>query len=157
MVMAEQAKIDELKREELKRKAEEELKKIRENCQKWGVSFEIRNLREYLAQAGLSLADIDTSEEELQSCFKVGHTNAAKTWLKMARERCQSQDVSTEVGHIRSLVAEANVTLADVGTNEDELESLLAAYKPIKGWWRRIFQRGTDRKGSSCCSLHPKA
>jgi hypothetical protein len=43
---------------------------MRENYQKWGVSIEIRSIREYIAQAGLSLADIGTSEEELQNCFR---------------------------------------------------------------------------------------
>jgi len=156
-VTMEQTITDELKRAELKKKTEEELRKMRENCQKWGVSIEIRNIREYIAQGGLSLADIGTSEEELQNCFKAGHINAAKTWLKMAKERCESQDVSTEIGHIRSLIAEANVILADVGTSEEELEKLLAAYKPIKGWWRRLFPgRNGKYQGSGCCSLHPK-
>jgi len=153
----EQTITDELKRAELKKKAEEELRKMRENCQKWGVSIEIRSIGEYVTQAGLSLADIGTSEEELQNCFKTGHINAAKTWLNMARERCESQDVSTEIGHIRSLIAEAKVTLADVGTSEEELEKLLAAYKPIKGWWRRLFvRRNGKQQESGCCSLHPK-
>jgi hypothetical protein len=156
-VITEQAKTDELKRDEFKRKAEEELRKTRENCQKYGVSFEIKNIREYVAQAGLSLADIGTSEEELQNCFKAGHINVAKTWLNMAKERCESQDVSTEIGHIRNLIAEANVTLADMDTSEEELERLLAAYKPITGWWRRLFPgRNGKYQGSGCCSLHPK-
>jgi hypothetical protein len=127
-------------RVELKTKAEQELQKMRENCQKWGVSLEIKNIRDYMAQASLSLADVGTSEEELQSCFKTGHINAAKTWLKMARERSASADVSTEVGHIRSLVGEANVSYADVGTSEGELNELLAAYKPAQGWLRRLLR-----------------
>jgi hypothetical protein len=96
------------------------------------VSLEIKNIREYVTQAGLSLADIGTSEEELQNCFKTGHINAAKSWLKMARERCESQDVSAEIGHIQNLVAEANSTLADVGTFREELQRLLKAYKPAR-------------------------
>jgi len=121
-------------------KAEEELRKIRENSQKWGVNLEIGRLREYVEKAGISLADIGTSEEELQTCARNGLLNAARTWLKMARERCTNQDVSTEVGYIRSLVEEANATLADVGTSEEELKQLLAAYKPRRGFfrfWRR--------------------
>lgn len=131
---------------DLRTKAEEELRKMRENCQKWGVNLEIKNIREYVAQAGLNLADTGTSEEELQNCFKTGHVNAAKTWLRMARERCESQDVSTEVGHIHNLVTEANATLAEVGTSEDELKNLLAAYKPARSWFRRLFKRTGRQK-----------
>ena len=126
--------------EDLRAKAKEELRKMRENCKKWGVSWEIENMREYVAQAGLSLADIGTSEENLQNCFKTGHINAAKTWLKMAGERCESQDVSAEIGHIRNLVAEADATLADVGTSEEELKRLLAGYKLQRSWFRRLFR-----------------
>ncbi|HIE17851.1 MAG TPA: hypothetical protein EYP71_06605 [Dehalococcoidia bacterium] len=127
--------------EELIAKAKEELQKMRENRQRWGVSFEIKNIQEYLSQAGVGLDAIGTSEEELQESFKMGHTNAAKTWLQMARERCRTQDVSTEVGYIRSLVAEANITLDAIGTSEEELNKLLAAYKPARNWLAKLFRR----------------
>jgi len=82
----------------------------------------------------------------LQSCFKTGHINAAKTWLRIAREHCETQDVSTEIGHIRSLVTEAGVTLADVGTSEEEISKLLAASKlSRKSWVPRLFRRGNPR------------
>lgn len=147
--------IDDIKKEELKSKAQAELQKMRENCRNWGVSIEIRNVREYISRANISLADIGTSEEELQNCFKTGHINAAKTWLKTARERCNSQDVGAEVGHIRSLANEAKFVLDEIGTSEEELERLLAAYKPVKSWWRRLFNRDGKGQGSACCSLHP--
>jgi len=46
-----------------KAKAEEKLQKMREESKKWGVSHEIQAIREYVAQAGISLADIGTSED----------------------------------------------------------------------------------------------
>lgn len=126
----------------LKAKAEQELQKMRENYTRWGVSQEIENIRRYVAQAGLTLADIGTSEEELQNCFKTGHINAAKTWLRMARERCETEDVSAEITHIRNLVAEAGVTLADVGTSEEELNKLLLVFRSKhQKWYHRLFRR----------------
>jgi hypothetical protein len=133
--------------EDFRAKAVEELKKMRENCLKWGVTLEIKNLREYVEKAGISLADIGTSEEEIQGCFKTGHINAAKKWLEMAKEHCESQSVDTEIGHIRNLVAEANATLAEVGTSEEELRKLLAAYKPARSWLQRLFRREAKQKG----------
>jgi len=127
---------------DLKAKAAEELRKMRENCARWGVSEEIENIRKYVAQAGLTLADIGTSEEELQNCFRTGHINAAKAWLRIARERCEVEDVSPEVSHIRNLVAEAGLTLADVGTSDEELRRLLSAFKNKRSrWYRKLFSR----------------
>ena len=126
----------------LKAKAEQELRKMRENYTRWGVSQEIENIRRYVAQAGLTLADIGTSEEELQNCFKIGHTNAARTWLRMARERYENEDVSAEVTHIRNLIAEAGITLADVGTSEEELNKLLTTFKSKqKKWYHKLLRR----------------
>jgi hypothetical protein len=61
-------------------RAEEELKKMRENCQKWGVTLEIKNLREYVEKAGISLADIGTSEEELRKLLMA--YKSARSWLR---------------------------------------------------------------------------
>ncbi len=114
-------------------KAEEQLKKIRENSQKWGVSLEISKLRGYVEKGGIKLSDIGTSEEELQTCARNGLINAALTWLRLAREHCTTQDVKREVGYVRSLAEEAGITLTELGTSEEELRELLAAYKPRRG------------------------
>ena len=121
-------------------KAEEELRKIRQNSQKWGVELEIKKLQEYVEKGGLKLSDIGTSEEELRACAQRGLINAALTWLRLARENCTSRDVSREVGYVRSLAEEAGITLTELGTSEQELRELLAAYKPRRGllrFWRR--------------------
>lgn len=121
-------------------KAEEELRKIRQNSQKWGVELELRKLREYLERGGLKPSEIGTSEEELKACAQRGLINAALTWLRLAREQCANRDVSREVGYVRSLAEEAGITLTELGTSEKELQELLAAYKPRRGllrFWRR--------------------
>ena len=59
---------------------------MRDNRQRGVVGEEIKKIRESLTQGNLSLADIGTTEEELQLCFKTGHQNSAKNWLLVARE-----------------------------------------------------------------------
>jgi len=96
---------------------------MRESREKQGVAKEVKNIREYAEKAGIGLADIGTSEEELRTCLKTGNMNAAKTWLKRAREGSVPREVDTR-GHIRRLAVEANFTLADIGTSEEELQRL---------------------------------
>lgn len=155
MMTVETAITNGIDREELIKKAQEELKKMRENCKTWGVSIEIKNIREYISRADLTLTDIGSSEEELQICFKTGHMNAARTWLAIAREHCNSQDVGAEVGYIRSLAGEAKFNLDEIGTSDEELERLLSFYKPVKKWWQRLFSKNETKENKTCCSLHP--
>ena len=104
--------------------AEAELRSIRTNCGKWPVSDNIQNLRNHLTRADLTLADIGTSEEELESCLKAGHKRSAQTWLQMARECCGERDVSFEIERVQSRLAEADLTPGDIGTSETELREL---------------------------------
>jgi hypothetical protein len=124
-----------------KSKAEKELQNMREFCPWRGVGDEIASIRENLALAGLSLADIGTSEEELQADLVTGNKNSAGHWLRVAKERCTTQNVSCEISHIRSRLAEAKLTLADIGSSEEELSSLLPAIRPRKKGWRLLFSR----------------
>ena len=124
-----------------RQKAKAELQKIRENCHRWPVNEEIKAMRGYLGQASLSLADIGTSEEEVQSCFKEGHKNSAKNWLKVARENDSYQNIEAAIGHIRDRLAEASLTLDDIGTSEAELNFLLSSHQPDQYWWHRLFKR----------------
>ena len=114
---------------DFKKSAEAELAKIRENCHKWAVTDEIQRMREYLARAGLTLADIGTTEDELKNCYKTGHRSSAQSWLQVAKDCCKQRDVSFELGLLRSRLAEASLALTDIGSSEDELSRLLAAAK----------------------------
>jgi len=131
---------------DLRKKAEELLHSIRENCQKWAVHEDIKKLREICAQGGITLEELGTSEAELQLCLKTGFRSSAISWLKVARENSTCQDVSVEISHVRSRLAEGNLKPEDIGTSEEELRSLLAAHLPKKGWFSRLFQRN----GRSC-------
>jgi len=124
-----------------KKKAEIELRDIRENCHRWPVKDDIKTLKEHLSQAGINLEDIGTSEEELQACFKEGHKNSAKNWLKVARDNDSYQNIETAIGHIRDRLAEASLTLDDIGTSEKELNFLLSSHQPAQSWWHRLFKR----------------
>ena len=71
---------------DFRKKAEEELQSIRENCHKWTVDDNITQMREYLTSAGLSLADVGTSEDEIQSCLKTGRNSAAHHGPRVSSE-----------------------------------------------------------------------
>lgn len=124
-----------------KAKAENELRNMREFCQWRGVSEEIAAIRENLDLAGLGLADIGTSEDELQDAFITGNKSSAKHWLKAAKERYTTQDVSREIAQVRSRLKEAKLSLADIDSSEEELTSLLSAYKPTRKGWTLPFMR----------------
>ena len=128
-----------------RQKAEIELRNIRQNCRLWPVKDDIKTLKEYLERAHLKLEDIGTSEEELQACFREGHKNSAKNWLKVARESDNHQNVEIAIGHIRDRLAEAGLTLDDIGTSEKELNFLLSSQQPVRGWWRRLFSSKAAR------------
>lgn len=129
---------------DFKAKAERELRKMRECCSTQGVSEEIKSIRENLALAGLSLSDIGTSEEELHSCFITGNKSSAEHWLRVAKERYKTQNVSNEIGHIRSRLDEAKLTLADIGSSEEELTSLLFARQPHPRRWNLPFRHRSN-------------
>lgn len=107
--------------------AEEELRNIRENCGKWSVKDNIENMRYQLRKAGLSLADIGTSEEELNECFQSGQKRAALAWLHLAKTRCEERDVSFVVRAVLERLAEADLTLNDIGSSQEEIIGLLPA------------------------------
>jgi hypothetical protein len=121
---------------DFKVKAERELRDMRQFCSIRGVGEEVRSIRENLALARLSPADIGTSEAELQSCFKAGNKSSAEHWLRAAKERSKTQNVSNEISHIRSRLDEAKLTLDDIGCSEEEISALLPASqkKHTKRW-----------------------
>lgn len=64
--------------------------------------------------------------------FKEGHKNSAKNWLKVARENDSYQNIETAIGHIRYRLAEASLTLDDIGTSAKELNFLLSSHQPAQ-------------------------
>lgn len=120
--------------------AELKLRKIREDCHRWWVGDDIRALKEYLSKNGLTAADIGSSEEELRACLVEGNRTSARSWLKVARENYQWQDVTGAVAKSRSRLREANLTLADIDSSEEELAFLIHPPKSRK-FWSKLLRR----------------
>jgi hypothetical protein len=112
-----------------KAEAEAELLSVRENCHTWAMDDHIQNMREYLARTGLSLTDIGTSEEELESCCRAGLKSSVQNWLEVAKGCCNYRDVSLEIGQVRICLAETNLRVSDIGSSEGELNGLLLAHR----------------------------
>jgi len=68
---------------------------------------------------------VATNEQEVQDLLINGYTSEATNWLKLTRERSQESNMDSHVGYIREYAKKANITLADIGTSEEEIASLL--------------------------------
>jgi hypothetical protein len=85
---------------------------------------ELRALRQQLTNGGLTLADIGTSEEELEQLRVLGCKTVATNHLNNLRRGSSSLDY--ELRGLRQQLTNGGLTLADIGTSEEELESLLS-------------------------------
>lgn len=82
----------------------------------------IGHLRKEIDRGNLSLADIGTSEEELEQLRVKGCKVSAQNWLSYLRDGVDAYDFF--VGRLRKEVSKGNLSLADIGTSEEELEQL---------------------------------
>lgn len=87
----------------------------------------IPRIRTELHKGGLSLADIGTNEEELERLRIASVTNVAKLFLRDFR-RGRDGGVGS-VDMFRALLASAGLTLAAVGTREEELDGFSSNYE----------------------------
>jgi uncharacterized membrane protein len=78
-------------------------------------------VREEAAKGNLSLADIGTSEEELAQLRVKGCMTAAQEWLGFLRNGASDYDLLIE--YVREEATKGNLSLADIGTSEEELAS----------------------------------
>ena len=100
----------------------------------------IGHIRKLAARGKFSLADIGTSEEELEQLRIKGCIADATKWLNSLRMDNDQKDWI--VRHIRELAIRGNFLLVDIGTNEEELSSFLEVpVKPEsrKSKWRTTF------------------
>ncbi|MEX0918619.1 MAG: hypothetical protein WDZ85_01490, partial [Candidatus Paceibacterota bacterium] len=72
-------------------------------------------------KGNLSLADIGTSEEELAELWVKGCTTKAHKWLGHLRNGTDQYD--SFIGYVREEARKGNLSLADIGTSEEELAS----------------------------------
>jgi|GEM_PF-3347817 len=86
----------------------------------------VRYVNEYAVKANITLADIGTSEEELAKLLRLAYGNSARTWLDHLRQKPDSILSAGTARYIKKYVAKAELTLADIGTSEEELDSRTA-------------------------------
>lgn len=84
----------------------------------------INYLQERALKGNFSLADIGTSKEEVEQLRINASITIAKDWLDAIRKGTTqlSHDLATE--YVRETARNANLSLADIGTSEEELSSL---------------------------------
>ena len=85
----------------------------------------IGRVRKEAREGNFSLADIDTSEDELAQLRIRGFKISARHWLCLLREG--TEICRWYIGRIRKAAREGNFSLADIGTSEDELASFTKA------------------------------
>ena len=83
----------------------------------------IEYVREEALKGNLSLADIGTSEEELETLRVKGCTIAAHKWLDLLRNG--TDDYDSHIEYVREEVRKGKLSLADIGTSEKELASFV--------------------------------
>jgi hypothetical protein len=113
------------------KQASEWLAIVRKGAEAGDVKLEIDNVRENLEKAGKFAQDIGTSEKELNALQIKGYKNEAVKWVKIAKERSGTGDVTWEVDQARTFARKAGLSLSDadalkaVGTSDTELKSLV--------------------------------
>lgn len=81
----------------------------------------VQKMRQYISDGGICLRDLGTNTEEICALVEEGAKIRAFTLLRELRE--EGWDKAEFVSVIRESVAEANCSLADIGTSEQELAS----------------------------------
>ena len=115
--------LEELKKKSAKIEAKYWLKFAREGKNDDVLDY-IQWAREYLVKAGIKPEEIGTSEKELIELEKKGYKYKAKYWLDRTREFSKKEDVEDKIRFLRDYLAKAELKLEDIGTSEEELESL---------------------------------
>jgi hypothetical protein len=108
-----------------KSEAKKYLDWVREFSKRASVEQSVEFLREHVAKARCTLKSIGISEEELNELLLIGYKSEATRWLVEARGTSMSADVGYAVRLVKQAIDKAHCTLADIGTNDEELNKLL--------------------------------
>lgn len=94
----------------------------------------VRYIRRDVERAHLDLADIGTSEGELEKLCMLGVKIDAQVWLAILRRG--SSQYEGIISHIRDDVKKGGLVLADIGTSEEEFQKLctLGAKVAVQNW-----------------------
>ena len=98
---------------------------LRGKTNRYNYDLNLCLMLRFLKDGNLSLADIDTSEEETEQLRIDNYKFSAQGYLKTLRQgECGYESCLTKINCIISNLSKINLTLADIGTNEKELEKL---------------------------------
>lgn len=101
----------------------------------------VGSLRELMEKGGFSLADLGTTEEELEFLRVREHKVIAQGYLKSLRKGDEC-DYETHQTLMKMHLEENGLSLTDIGASEDELKSLIVqnAKYQAKFWLKRLRQ-----------------
>lgn len=110
------------------KKAQKWLTTLREENNSETMTGCIGLVRKYIEEASCSLADIGTSDEELKEIIKKAALQEAKELLIYAYKFKYDLNINVEelVAEIRKSIARGECSLADIGTSEEELNSIFS-------------------------------
>lgn len=112
-----ETQIEKLQTKAVKTHFEREIASLRQ-----GVDYKliVGRIRADLKKYNLTLSDIGTSEEELQSLGVRHYRAEAEAWVNYVKNGLANDD--SEVDQIYRYIGTTNLTLADLGINEEELQ-----------------------------------
>lgn len=114
-----------------KKAAEESLNCLQEGTYQY--DYWLEHLQKELKAGGLSLADIGTNEKELQELTVMCCKKAAKNYLSILRDGTDDYTgYMFFVNRVRKGLKKFNLSLEDIGTNEEELRFLAPRLDPKK-------------------------
>lgn len=95
----------------------------------YGIDSMEKWVRESLLEAGATLADIASSEEDfmtaIRNCYGLKAKNTAKYFLNRIKEGTSSSGVDILEKQLREYLLAAGATLEDIGSSEKELAELV--------------------------------
>ncbi len=101
--------------------ARQYLSLLREGSREYDSCVEI--IRRECQQWKFSLADIDTNEDEIKGCCIKGAKSKVRRYLDLLREGSWEYDSCVEI--IRRECQQWKFSLADIGTNDEEIKTLI--------------------------------
>jgi len=94
------------------------------------VTYEIRNVREYVHMAGCSLQELYISEEVISWLLRRGCLSEAIHWLEVARDSSRRpEEIRYAAERVFGLIDKAKETLDVVGTTEEELLKIIFPWR----------------------------
>lgn len=112
-----------------KEQASERLRSLRQ-CTAFYTYLSIKEIQEAVQHGKFTYTDIGTSEEELRKLHVKNNRHSAQWTLdRMRNSQHPSLSTSGLIANIQIYLNEVGLSLADIGTNEEELEAMRVRYE----------------------------